>query len=123
MRTNVTLALALALALTGCKSQIVKVPVYQEIVVQHPTQTPSPTVANPPIRAVGAGEISAEAALPENSGRIYYVLSQEALNALLTDDVAKLEYAQSETLRANFYKKIIEDFNARVRELNENTAK
>lgn len=119
MKSNILLAVMLALSLSACKTRIVKVPVYQEVVVQHPTETPPPSLANPPIRAVGAKDIVVEAGRPENADKIYYVLNQEALNALLLDDVAKLEYAQSETRRADFYRDVIEQFNKRVRELNE----
>ncbi len=123
MKSNIILAITLALSLSACKPQIIKVPVYQEVVVQHPTETPPPALTNPPIRAVGARDIAAEASRPENVDKIYYVLNQETLNAWLLDEVAKLEYAQSETRRANFYRDVIEQFNKRVREINKNVAK
>ena len=47
MKNNILLAVALVLSLSGCSMfrEVVKVPVYQEIVVQHPTPTPPPTVS------------------------------------------------------------------------------
>jgi len=124
MKNNILLAVALVLSLSGCSMfrEVVKVPVYQEIVVQHPTPTPPPTLNNPPIRVVGARDLSIEAAKPENADKIYFVMNQEGFKAHLLDEVEKLEYAQSETRRADYYRDMIDQSNARVREKNKNAS-
>lgn len=123
MKSNIILAITLALSLSACKPQIIKVPVYQEIVVQHPTETPPPVLNNPPIRVFRGRDLAAEASRPENADKTYVLRTIEEEEKLYLDIVAMLEYAQSETRRANFNRDVIEQFNKRVREINKNVAK
>lgn len=111
MKILACLLLVSGILLSGCSKEIVKVPYYQTIVVTDPVPPTPLVLRNPEIKAVGAAQLAAEASKPENSNKIYYVLSQEALSDLLNDDVDKLEYAKYETYRANFYKDAIEQFN------------
>lgn len=124
MKSNIILAIILALSLSACKPQIIKVPVYQEVVVQHPTETPPPVLNNPPARVDRGRDLAAEFSRPENADKIYVTRTLEEEKKLLLDIAAMLEYAQSETRRANFYRDVvIEPFNKRVREINKNVAK
>lgn len=50
-------------------------------------------------------------------------MTAESINEWLLDDVDKLEYAQHENLRAEFYKKAVADFNAEMRRRNEEAKK
>lgn len=111
-------AICLCILFSGCQKEYIKVPYYQSIIVSDPP-APNPLVLkNPEIKAMGASQIIADASKPENSNKIYYVLTQEALSDLLNDDVDKLEYTKYETYRANFYKNAIEEFNKSVEKAN-----
>jgi hypothetical protein len=118
IRIGIITAAVLSLSGCGIFTKLVAVPQYQEIQIVHPEQPPSPTLNNPKIVAhsVAQLKVQLESEKPEN---IIYTLTQSALDALLADDINKLEYSQYETKRANFYKKAIEDFNAKVLERNE----
>jgi hypothetical protein len=119
------LSLFLALSLTGCDPKTIKqtVPVYQEVVIYHPTETAPPVLRNPQIKTLTAKDIVTEASRSENSNTMYFILTQEGFQDWLYDDAEKLKYAQSEKARADNYKQQILDWNDRVREKNANPPK
>ena len=114
-----TLMFALCLLVSGCsffKKDVIRVPHYQELQVIHPEPPIPLQLRNPPIRVLTSKQVIEDAS--KNPQDTYYVLSQDALDDLLSDDIDKLEYAQHESRRAEYYKDLIESFNKKVRERN-----
>lgn len=111
-------------SLAACtKEMVIKVPQYQQLQIQHPVHISPPVLLNPRIRALSATEIAADATKVENSKKIYYVWYQDEVQSWLSDELAKLEYAEYETRRANFYENFIRDYNKNILELNKDVVK
>lgn len=119
-QTRVSMMILSTLFLVGCgtSKEILKVPQYQELLVSHPTETSSPVLRNPTIRVIDLNTVKDELNTSIDKPTLYYCMTLEGIENMMLDDVAKLEYAQSETARANFYKNLIDDSNRRIRELN-----
>lgn len=109
-----------AIFITGCAPKnIIKVPVYQELIVNDPQATEVPTLNSPKFTIMSAEEMRQLASQPSNADNLYAVIPVELLSQLLDDQLAQYEYAKKETMRAEFYKNTISSFNQRMRELNQ----
>lgn len=109
--------------LTSCAHDTLIVPQYQELHVIHPAEPTPLELRNPSVLAMTGEQLAEMGALPDNKKKIFYVMDAASLNDWLLDDVDKLDFAQTENLRASFYKKAIDDFNAEMKKKNEEAEK
>lgn len=93
------------------------VPVYLEIPVVHPAPYSGFKLNEPKIEVVN--KFSLEDKLKSiRDDEIFYMLDEHNMRELLEDDVSKLEYLQHESMRANYYKQYIDDYNSRIKDRN-----
>lgn len=106
--------------LSGC-SFIEPKTVYirQPIPVVHP-EAPAPlTLRNPEITVANQEELQRIAADPANANSFFYVLSQDAMQASLSDDADKLLLTKQQQRIIQYYRNLLEDYNRRVLEENQ----
>ncbi len=116
-------ALILSLMLTSCAHDVLVVPEYQELHIVDQNAPRPLELRNPTVLAMSGEQLVEMGNLEDNKKRIFYVMTAESINEWLLDDVDKLEYAQHENLRAEFYKKAVSDFNAEMKKRNEEAKK
>lgn len=93
------------------------IPVYVEVPIIHPPPYNDLRLNNPQIDALDKIMLS-ERASKMDDNEIIYVLDEYNMRLWLDDDVSKLEYLQYEKHRADYYKTYIDDFNKRIKEMN-----
>lgn len=120
---KIVCALILSLLLTSCAHDVLIVPEYQELHIVDQNAPRPLELRNPTILAMSGEQLVEMGNLEDNKKKIFYVMTAESINEWLLDDVDKLEYAQHENLRAEFYKKAVADFNAEMRKRNEEAKK
>lgn len=107
--------------ITSCSwfKQTVYVPVYTEIPIVHPSQYNDFKLHSPNIEVVNK-QLLEDKMKSLNESDILYILNEQSMQQMLEDDLSKLEYLQYETMRANYYRNYINDYNIRIKELNKN---
>ncbi len=107
--------------ITSCSllKQTVYVPVYTEVPIVHPNQYNDFKLHSPNIEVVNK-QLLQDKMKNLHESDILYILNEQSMQQMLEDDLAKLEYLQYETMRANYYKTYIDDYNSRIKELNKN---
>lgn len=106
--------------LSGCsifQKKTEFVPVYSEIPIVHPKEPDELHLVTPTVTAINKERLTSLLNTMSDND-IFYILSPQALQLLLNNDVSKLEYMQHESKRANFYKDYINEYNLRIREKN-----
>lgn len=93
------------------------VPVYMEIPIVHPEPYSGFKLNDPKIEVMDKTSIE-NRIKSIRDGELLYILDEHNMRKLLEDDVSKLEYLQHESMRANFYKKYIDDYNSRIKDRN-----
>lgn len=111
--------IVLTLMLSACNwnKKTEFVPVYLEIPIVHPEQYSGFKLNEPKIEVVNKMSLEAKIKLIKDD-ELFYILDESNMRKLLEDDVSKLEYLQHESMRANYYKNYIEDYNSRIKERN-----
>ena len=120
---KIVCALILSILLTSCAHDVLIVPEYQELHIVDQNAPRPLELRSPTILAMSGEKLVEMGNLEDNKKKIFYVMTAESINEWLLDDVDKLEYAQHENLRAEFYKKAVTDFNAEMRKRNEEAKK
>ena len=115
--------LSTILLLAGCVPKQVMVYQSQPLQIVHPRPAQPLVFKNPEILAVSGKTMASYGSLPENTTKIFYILSTDSMSDLLDDDVQKLDFAQYESGRANFYKESIIKYNDTIKQRNAEEAK
>lgn len=116
-------ATLIAIGLSGCAHDTLVVQQYQELQIVHQDAPRPLELRNPSVLAMTGEQLAEMGNLSDNKKRIFYIMDATSINEWLLDDVDKLEYAQRENLRAEFYKKAVTDFNAEMKKKNEESKK
>ena len=109
----------MAVVLSGCfKPDTRTIAVRQEVPIVHPENPAPPVLRNPNITIANQQDLQRMSSDPANANAFFYVLTQEEMQALLSDDADKLLLTRQLQRIVDFYKTFIDDYNRRVREEN-----